>query len=128
MTSRLCFCCVLAVALILPCGARAADDIDLSGYTCAQFLADTSDPANGEKLLRSLMMISWATGFAAAFQKSAPRADPTGMRLMAATLGVACRRQPEQTTVQAIVKSINDAASLNVKTRGSPARYRSKRQ
>jgi hypothetical protein len=98
---------ILTAFLALPFVQPNAEDIDLGSYTCAQFLADVKAPANGERLLKSMMMISWSTGFAAAFQQSVPRADATAIRLVAATLGVACRKNPELRAVQAMIDQLN---------------------
>jgi hypothetical protein len=73
-----------------------AIDVDLQNYRCSQFLADTKDPSDGGKLLKSMMMISWSTGYAAAYQKQKPRADPAALRLMAVTLGMNCAKAPDR--------------------------------
>jgi cell wall-associated NlpC family hydrolase len=43
----------------------------LGTYTCAEFLSDVGDRGNSAKVRRSLMMISWAAGYAAARQTDA---------------------------------------------------------
>lgn len=103
----------LAMAVAMPHVSNAAEDISLDKYSCAQFMADTRDPANGEKLLKSLMMISWGVGYAAAHQKTAPRADATAIRLIAATLGDACRRQPKMNATLAIAEAVQQFAKEN---------------
>lgn len=95
----------------MPLVAHTQENVSLDGYTCEQFLADTKEPANGQKLLKSLMMISWSTGYAAAFQKGVPRADARGIRLIAATLGDACRKQPDQIAIRVISNAINKFVS-----------------
>jgi PAN domain len=103
---------ILSVFLVLAPTQGTAEDIDLGNYTCAQFLSDVKKPANGEKLLKSMMMISWSTGFAAAFQQSAPRADATAIRLMAATLGIACGKNPERPVVHAVIDELKQFTNV----------------
>jgi hypothetical protein len=91
--------------------ARADENIALDAYTCAQFLQDAKDPEGGLGVLRSLMMISWAAGYAAAHDAGAPRADPKAVQLIAATLGEACRKSPEQKAMQATTDMISQLAS-----------------
>jgi hypothetical protein len=89
----------------------SAQDFALDRYTCAQFLTDIKDLSNGEKLLKSMMMISWATGYAAAFQPSSPRADTPAIRLIAATLGSDCQKTPDRRVVEAIADQIKQLAT-----------------
>ncbi len=97
----------LLVAGMAP--AHAKDDFSLDSYSCAQFLQDAAKPSDGRVLLRSMMMIAWATGYATAHQVKVVRADAKAMQLMAATLGDACRQAPDKTTVHAIVDAISKA-------------------
>jgi PAN domain/HdeA/HdeB family len=107
----------LMVCFAVLCEAQCyAQDIGLDTYTCQQFLADTKEPSNGERLLKSMMMISWATGFAAAFQQSNARADMTAIRLVAATLGSECQKNPQLRVVEVIsdqIKQLADSAAQN---------------
>lgn len=88
----------------------AQSKIALDDYSCAAFLVDASSSANGEKLLRSMMMISWATGFAAAHQESAPRADEAGIQIIASTLGDECRKNPDKFVVDVAANFIRHFA------------------
>lgn len=101
-------CCMLALCLFCTSvlHGRAEDFVVLNTYTCADFLRDTKQPADGVRLLRSLMMISWAAGYAAAHQKGAPRADPAAVQLISAILGDRCRKSPATLTVAAISEAI----------------------
>jgi hypothetical protein len=99
----------------------AEESIALDGYTCAQFLSDTTQPADGNKVLKTLMMISWATGYAAAFQQKLPRADAAAIVLMAGTLGDACRKQPMEKAVKAITNQINEFANREPSPEVRPA-------
>lgn len=86
--------------------ASAEENVVLDNYTCAEFLNDVKEPADGARLLRSLMMIGWAGGYAAAHQQGPPRADPAAIQLIAATLGDACRKAPDHKVVHAIADAI----------------------
>jgi hypothetical protein len=104
---------VLAVVLASATKSLAEDVIVLNSYKCSEFLADTKDPADGIKLLRSLMMIAWATGYAAAQQQGAPRADPASLQLISATIGESCRNMPKEAlVVEAITKAITVLAVI----------------
>lgn len=85
---------------------QAQENVVLDTYTCAEFLDDAKEPADGARLLRSLMMIAWAGGYAAAYQEGSPRADPTAIQLIAATLGDACRKSPDQKVVGVIADAV----------------------
>jgi hypothetical protein len=91
--------------------ARSDQFVALDTYTCSEFLVDAKEPADGAKLLRSLMMISWSAGYAAAFQQGTPRADPSAVQLIAAALGNACRDNPSQTAVEAIANAVKQLAA-----------------
>src|ERR1700731_1364891 len=85
----------------LPTNLSAQEYVTLDTYSCADFLGDIKQPANGARVLRSLMMISWATGFASAHQPGAPKADPSAIQAIATMLGSACRYDLSQTVVHA---------------------------
>ena len=87
--------------------AHAQDAFVLDAYTCGQFLADVADRADSAKVRRSLMMISWAAGYAAARQEGAP----SSLEMIAATLGDACRNFPAEKAVKAITDKINASAN-----------------
>lgn len=99
-------------ALILPLlftivSARAADDTDVAAYKCSQFLEDVMKPKEPAPLLRSMLVIAWSTGYAAAYQKDNARADPKAFRLIAAALASACAQNPDRPVVQAGVEEIH---------------------
>lgn len=101
---------ISAFVLLTFSSSAEAVDIDLQTYTCRDFLADIKEPANGAKLLKSLMIISWSTGYAAAYQKKDPRGDPAALRLIAATLGVDCAKSPDRSAIQVIAQAIQKFA------------------
>jgi hypothetical protein len=86
--------------------ARAQNALVLDTYTCAQFLADVGDRADSAKVRRSLMMISWAAGYAAARQK-----DAISSLEIAVSLGDVCRNAPTEMAVKAITDKIDELAS-----------------
>jgi hypothetical protein len=95
------------VTLVLSAShASTAEDVSLDNYSCAQFLDDSRHPSDGSKLAKSLMTIAWATGYAAAYHKNAPRADAEAIRLIAATLGTACRNAPDQRVIRVVADAI----------------------
>jgi hypothetical protein len=79
--------------------AQPAEYLSLDTYTCGQFLSDARKADDGEKIIRSLMMISWATGYVAAHQKIKARADSQGLQLVAAALGEACKGNEKERVV-----------------------------
>lgn len=89
------------------CAAHAQEALVLDTYTCAQFLADVADRGDSAKVRRSLMMISWAAGYAAARQEDAP----SSLEMIAATLGDVCRNAPGEKAVRAITEKIKASAS-----------------
>ena len=84
----------------------ASNDIALDTYKCSDFLADVKSPAGTVPLVRSLMMVAWAAGYAAAYQSGPPRAQPKQIQLISAVLGNACRDTPTQNVVDAIATTV----------------------
>jgi hypothetical protein len=87
--------------------AHAQEALVLDTYTCSQFLADVADRGDSAKARRSLMMISWAAGYAAARQEDAP----SSLEMIAATLGDACRNSPAEKAAKSIADKINASAT-----------------
>jgi PAN domain/HdeA/HdeB family len=99
----------------------AQSKITLDDYSCADFLSDARNPADGGKLLRSMTMISWATGYAAAHQEGIRRSDSEAMQLIANIVGDACRNNPNQLATQAAVDAIAryvNGAEVNTSNNG----------
>lgn len=101
---------VIAVISVACTRAFADESISLNNYTCAQFLSDTEKPDEGNKVVRSLMMVAWATGFAAAHQRNSARADDEAMQVIASNLANVCRKQPTSSAVQVIASAISQIA------------------
>lgn len=101
----------IVILIPLPAVATAQVNLALDSYTCADFLRDSKAPPDGTHLLKSLMMISWATGYAAAFQQKSPHAGAKAIILMAATLGDVCRKRPGKTAVDAITQFVAQFAT-----------------
>lgn len=100
----------VAVAIMLTgCSgtAPAQDALVLDTYTCSDFLADLGDRGNSASLRRSLMMISWAAGYAAARHNEAI----SSLEVIAATLGDVCRKSPAEKAAKAITGKIDEAAN-----------------
>lgn len=95
-----------ALAVVAWATSAYSLDIDLQKYTCKEFVEDIKDSHEGEKLLRSMMMISWGTGYAAAYEKKQVRADPAALRLIASTLGVSCAQSPDRNAVDVLVEAV----------------------
>jgi hypothetical protein len=104
---RTCSLIVATYVLVLSLNVTKAEEVSLADYKCAEFLRDIMHPSDGQKLLKSLMMLSWATGYAASYQKEHPRADVAGIRLMAAVLADACKRAPDDGVVKVITSKID---------------------
>ena len=94
---------------------HSQEPVTLDKYTCEQFLADSANQTDGAKFLKSLMMISWATGYASAYQKGLPRADAGAIDLIAGILGNECRKSASKKTIEVIVEVVNHFAQ-SVKT------------
>jgi hypothetical protein len=92
--------------------AFAQNAVALDTYKCSEFLSDVATPTDGAALVRSLMMIAWATGYASGFQKGtkAPRADAKSVQIMSALLGESCRRHSGATAVNALIDSLGEFA------------------
>jgi hypothetical protein len=121
---------ISAVALTASASAARAVDINLQDYKCSEFIADVKDPADGGKLLKSLMMISWSTGYAAAYQSKSVRADPAALRLIAATLGDLCAKSPNRNATQVLVEAVTEfgKAEIRVATATSGPKLSGERQ
>jgi hypothetical protein len=88
--------------------SHAQEYLGLDSYKCAEFLSDSAKPDSPEKLIRSLTMIAWSTGFAAAHQQRKIRSDTQAMRLMAVMAGDACRKHLDKLSVEAVTQTIKE--------------------
>lgn len=93
------FCCAVA-------GPAAAEAFSLDRYACNTFLQDVAKPDSADKLIRSTMMIAWATGYASAHQAGPAKADTRALQLIGASLGDECRKAPDKLVVTAITEAI----------------------
>jgi hypothetical protein len=108
---------ILIILTGFTCAVQAEEALVLDTYTCGQFLAEIGDRGDSAKLRRSLMMISWAAGYAAARQK-----DATGsFEMIAATLGDVCRNSPTEKAAKAITDKINEFANREASREPPPA-------
>jgi hypothetical protein len=101
--------------------ARSQEAVALDKYTCAEFLKDIAEPTNGERLLRSLMMVAWAGGYAAAHQSQNLRADPKSIQIISAMLGNACRSRTDTLATTAIADTVRKFASNHGNSEGKAA-------
>jgi len=107
-----CLACTVMIACIWTFNpVRAGEELDVAQYKCSQFLEDAMKPKDGIRLLRSMMVIAWSTGYAAAYGKDNARADPEAIRLIAATLAAVCTKNPNQTVINAAVHEIHSLFS-----------------
>jgi hypothetical protein len=98
---------IVIVLSSLAGAVRAQDALVLDTYTCGEFLADLGDRGNSARLRRSLMMISWAAGYAAARHSD----GTSSLEVIAATLGDVCRNSPAEKAARAITDKIKETAS-----------------
>ena len=118
MSHRLALAPLLIYLSALCCGRSSAQEtLALDTYICAQFIQDSSEAGHGTNVIRSLMMISWATGYAAAFQEKNTRADASAILLIAGTLGDVCRKEPASRAVTAFAKTLSQFAATTSPTK-----------
>jgi len=75
---------------------HAENNYSLHTYKCSEFLSDVGSPTNAQRLIKSMMMIAWATGYAAAHQSKQLKDDARSLQLIGALLGDICRQSPER--------------------------------
>jgi hypothetical protein len=100
------FALYCAAQLLLPVNASQAGVID--SYTCAQFIKDSEDAPNGPRSSASLMVIAWATGYAAAHDKKAARADDAALQLIGSVVATKCSKLSTEKVVDVAVSTIDD--------------------
>ena len=103
--------CTFALSLVSATTSMAAENLALDTYTCADFLHDTSQPGIGSNVLKSMMMIAWATGYASGVQRDFVRADASAFMLIAGTVGNACRKDPTRKVPEVVATLIQLAAT-----------------
>ncbi len=101
---------VISSALVGGTDTASAASVELSTYTCAQFLSDVANQNTVSKLIRSTMMISWAAGYAAAHQKNDIRADMAALKIISGVLGNVCRKSPSELAPRAFSIAIDNFA------------------
>src|SRR4029077_9366235 len=104
----------------LTSGLSAQEYVALDTYSCGDFLDDIKQPANGARVVRSLMMISWAAGFASAHQAGTPKADPLAIQAVATMVGSACRYDLSQTVLHATVAALDAIAKAQALSGTTP--------
>jgi len=106
----------VSVAFIFASGGahsteHAASALSLDTYHCREFVADSTRPDDAQKLIRTLMMVSWAAGFSAAYERNGPRSDEKTLRLVTATLKSFCFAHPDELVVLGFVESLREHAA-----------------
>lgn len=96
--------CTFALLLMVCDASQAKERLALDKYTCAEFLHDTTKLGNSSKVLKTMMMISWATGYASGQEQKFARADASAFVFMAGMLGAACRKSPAERVTQVIAR------------------------
>ena len=105
---------MIPVATVFAATWQAADataqssgqGIALDSYRCEQFLADAEHPNDAEKLLRTTMIVSWAAGYAAAYESNGPRADMRALQLVSTALGNICQEKKSQVVIEAFTSQL----------------------
>lgn len=98
---------LLYAALSSIANAQDKPTISLEAYTCKQFLMDAQHPNTPQKLIRTLMLISWATGYAAAHDRSQLRADSKALELISAAIHISCTKTPNEAAIVSISGQID---------------------
>ena len=111
---------ILALICLTPTTSRARENLALDKYTCADFLRDAGKPDNGSKVLKSMMMISWATGYASGAWEDFARADASAFAQMGGVLGAACRKHRRQKAVRVIARLVRQSSIAGAATRTGP--------
>jgi hypothetical protein len=104
---------VLSLVLsFAPAMAEDSPESNIAKYKCSEFLQDVLQQKDGFRLLRSMMAIAWATGYAAAYQQGNVRADPEAFRLISAMLAADCAKNPNQPVISTAVQEIHNLFAL----------------
>ncbi len=88
------------------CEGNTVSSLALNSYSCNEFNADVSAPNNAQRLLRPLMVISWAAGFSAARNVKGPSAAPLKLELVSAALKLLCKSRPDALVVNVFVAEL----------------------
>jgi hypothetical protein len=75
---------------------------NMNEYTCSEFISDNKPPLQSTKVLRSLVALSWATGYLTAEKKYTVSFDIGRFKLVSRELGELCRSNPHQLVISAI--------------------------
>jgi hypothetical protein len=100
----LCFAIAALFSAALSPPARAGL---LDQYQCVQYLKDIENLSDGEASHRSLVLVAWAAGYAAAHEKETLRVDDSALQLIAGVLADECRKSPDQIATRAAALSID---------------------
>ncbi len=108
-TTRALLGSIAAGAITWAVVGKASDaGLALDTYRCDQFLTDAEHPSAADALLRTMMIVSWAAGYAASYENSTARSDKGALELTAAALGRICQAHRDQLVTAAFVNEMND--------------------
>jgi hypothetical protein len=79
----------------------------LDQYQCVQYLKDIENLSDGAASQRSVMLVAWAAGYAAAHEKETLRVDDNALQLIAGVLADECRKSPDQIATRVAAVSID---------------------
>lgn len=105
---------------------NSSESISLDSYRCEQFLADAEHPNDAQKLLRTMMTISWAAGYAAAHEAKGPRADKRALELISTALGRICAEDSSDLVTTAFTTAVKHTMEHPARSGESPALDRTK--
>lgn len=81
--------------------------VSLAGYTCAQYVAEATHPDDVQKLVRTMMLLSWVTGYAAAHSPANARADDDAFRLIGKYIAAECIAYPNELATLVTARGID---------------------
>jgi hypothetical protein len=99
------FAACIALSKIAQCQEIPRTELNLASYTCQKFLDDATHPDEPQKLIRALMLVSWAAGFAASGEHSGPHADVPTLKLITASLKLMCKLKPKEFAISVFVEN-----------------------
>ncbi len=101
------FLCLAIAALFAAAPSPPARADLLDQYQCVQYLKDIESLSDGAASQRSLVLVAWAAGYAAAHEKEILRVDDNALQLIAGVLAQECRKTPDQMATRAAALSID---------------------
>lgn len=85
---------------------KSGGAVSLDSYKCSDFLVDAEHPNDAARILRTTMMLSWATGYTAAHEANGPRADTRALQLVGVALGNICQEHKDELVTTAFATAL----------------------